>query len=149
VAEFFFFFLAMGWFGHLKPVKGATHLVKWGQEGGSFSFFNFFLIFLYYNTYQPSGVDTWRALSFWTENLTEVLIRSFSKIEVSSMMWIETQVLKNKVFKTEGPKVYLTLKIIKKLWPTNLMGSNESLQNICKSHPIRGLVTQYNWGTMR
>jgi hypothetical protein len=31
-------------------------------------------------------------------------------MEVSSVMRIETQVLKNKVFKTQGPEVYLTLK---------------------------------------
>jgi hypothetical protein len=42
-------------------------------------------------TGQPSGVDTWRTVSFWTKNLTEILIRSFSKIEVPSVMRIETQ----------------------------------------------------------
>jgi hypothetical protein len=47
-------------------------------------------------------VDTWRAVSFWTENLTEVLIRLFLKTEVSSVMRIETERLKNKVFKTQG-----------------------------------------------
>jgi hypothetical protein len=35
-------------------------------------------------------VDTWRSVSFWTEKLTEVLIRSFSKTEVSSVIQIET-----------------------------------------------------------
>jgi hypothetical protein len=36
----------------------------------------------------------WRAVSFWTKNLTEVLIRYFLKIEVLYVMRIETQVLK-------------------------------------------------------
>jgi hypothetical protein len=36
-------------------------------------------------------VDMWRAVSFWTENLTEVPIRSFPKIEVLSVMQTETQ----------------------------------------------------------
>jgi hypothetical protein len=36
----------------------------------------------------------WRAVSFWMENLTEVLIRYFLKIEVLYVMRIETQVLK-------------------------------------------------------
>jgi hypothetical protein len=56
-----------------------------------------------------SEVDTWRSVSFWTEKLTEVLIRSFSKTEVSSVMQIETQGLKNKVFKIKGLEEYLTL----------------------------------------
>jgi hypothetical protein len=38
----------------------------------------------------------------------------FSKIEVSSVMRIETQVLKNKVSKTHGPKIYLTQNFINK-----------------------------------
>jgi hypothetical protein len=41
-----------------------------------------------------SEVDTWRSVSFWTEKLTEVLIRSFPKTEVSFVMQIETQELK-------------------------------------------------------
>jgi hypothetical protein len=57
-------------------------------------------------------VDTWRAVSFWTEKLTEVLIWSFSKIDISSVMQIKTQRLKNKVFKTQGPLDYLTQKYI-------------------------------------
>jgi hypothetical protein len=52
---------------------------------------------------------TWRAVSFWTEKLTEVLIRSFPKTEVSSVMQNETQGLKNKVFETQEPEKYLTL----------------------------------------
>jgi hypothetical protein len=43
------------------------------------------------------------------ENLTEVLIWSFPKTDVPFMMRIETQVLKNKVFKTQGPELYLTI----------------------------------------
>jgi hypothetical protein len=58
---------------------------------------------------QPSGVDTWRAISFWTENLIGVLIWYFPKTEVPSVMQIETQVQKNKVFKTQVLKMYLTL----------------------------------------
>jgi hypothetical protein len=50
-----------------------------------------------------SEVDTWRTVNFWTEKLTEVLIWSFPKIDVSSVMRIETQGLKNKVVKTQGP----------------------------------------------
>jgi hypothetical protein len=50
-----------------------------------------------------SEVDTWRAVSFWTVNLIDVLIWSFPKIEVPSVMQIETQELKNKVVKTQGP----------------------------------------------
>jgi len=46
------------------------------------------------------------------ENLTEVLIWSFPKTEVKSVMRIETQVLKNKVFKIQVLKTYLTLKRI-------------------------------------
>jgi len=56
-----------------------------------------------------SEVDTWRSVSFWTEKLTEVLIRSFPITEVSSVMQIETQGLKNKVSKTQGLKRCLTL----------------------------------------
>jgi hypothetical protein len=52
---------------------------------------------------------TWRTVSFWMEKLTEVLIWSFSKTHISSVMKIETQGLKNKVFKTQGPNEYLTL----------------------------------------
>jgi len=52
--------------------------------------------------------DTWRSVSFWTEKLTEVLIRSFPITEVSSVMQIETQGLKNKVSKTQGLKRCLT-----------------------------------------
>jgi len=40
--------------------------------------------------------------------LTKVLIWSFPKTKVLSVMRIETQVLKNKVFKTQRPKTYLT-----------------------------------------
>jgi hypothetical protein len=40
--------------------------------------------------------------------LIDVLIRYFSKTEVSSVMRIETQRLKIKVSKTQGPKMYLT-----------------------------------------
>jgi hypothetical protein len=53
-------------------------------------------------------VDTWRTVNFWTEKLTDVLIWSFSKIDVSSVMRIETQGLKNKVVKTQGLKRCLT-----------------------------------------
>jgi len=60
-----------------------------------------------------SEVDTWRSVSFWTEKLTEVLIRSFSKTEVSSVMQIETQRLKNKVSKTQKLEEYLTQIITK------------------------------------
>jgi hypothetical protein len=41
-----------------------------------------------------SEVDTWRSVSFWTEKLTEVFIRSFPKTEISSVMQIKTQGLK-------------------------------------------------------
>jgi hypothetical protein len=58
--------------------------------------------------FYTSEVDMWRSVSFWTEKLTEVLIRSFSKTEVSSVMQIETQGLKNKVSKTQGLKRCLT-----------------------------------------
>jgi hypothetical protein len=61
-----------------------------------------------------STSDTWGAISFWTENLTEVLIRSFLKTEVLSVMQIEIQELKNKVSKTQGSDVYLTKKKKKK-----------------------------------
>jgi hypothetical protein len=47
------------------------------------------------------------------EKLTEVLIWSFPKIDISSVMQIETQGLKNKVFKTQGREGYLTLKKIR------------------------------------
>jgi hypothetical protein len=56
-----------------------------------------------------SEVDTWQAISFWTEKLTKVLIWSFSKIEISCVVQIETQGLKNKVSKTQKPEEYLTL----------------------------------------
>jgi hypothetical protein len=55
-----------------------------------------------------SRVDRWRTVNFFTENLTEVLIRSFPKTEVSSVIRIETQGLKNKVSKTQGPEVFKT-----------------------------------------
>jgi hypothetical protein len=48
-----------------------------------------------------SEVDTWRSVSFWTEKLTEVLIRSFPKTDVSFVMQIEIQGLKNKASKTQ------------------------------------------------
>jgi hypothetical protein len=57
---------------------------------------------------------TWRAVNFWTKKLTEVLIRSFPKTEVSSVMQIETQELKNKVSKTQGPEEHLTQKYKRK-----------------------------------
>jgi hypothetical protein len=60
-----------------------------------------------------SEVDMWRSVSFWTEKLTEVLIRLFSKTEVSSVMQIETQRLKNKVSKTQKLEEYLTQIITK------------------------------------
>jgi hypothetical protein len=47
------------------------------------------------------------------ENLTEVLIWSFRKTEVPSVMRIETHIPKNKVFKTQVLKTYLTLNIKK------------------------------------
>jgi hypothetical protein len=53
-----------------------------------------------------------RAVSFWTKNLTDVLIWYFSKIEVPSVMRIETQRLKNKVIKTQRPKRCLILYVI-------------------------------------
>jgi hypothetical protein len=49
---------------------------------------------------------------FFTEKLTEVLILSFLKTKVSFVMQIETHGLKNKVSKTQGPKMCLTLKFI-------------------------------------
>jgi hypothetical protein len=55
---------------------------------------------------------TWRAVSFLTEKLTEVLIRSFLKTKVSSVMQIEIHELKNKVSKTQGPKRCITFKFI-------------------------------------
>jgi hypothetical protein len=60
---------------------------------------------------QPSRVDTWQTVSFWIENLTDVLIWFFLKIKVSSVMRIETRGLKNKVSKTQEPEVYLTQKL--------------------------------------
>jgi hypothetical protein len=48
-------------------------------------------------------------VSFWTENLTEVSIRSFSKTEVQSVIQIETQIPKNKIVKTQIQIKYLTL----------------------------------------
>jgi hypothetical protein len=59
---------------------------------------------------------TWRAVSFWTENLTKVLIWSFPKIDVPSMMRIKTQIPKNKVFKTKVLKTYLTLNLKTLIW---------------------------------
>jgi hypothetical protein len=52
---------------------------------------------------------TWRTVSFWTENLIEVPIWSFPKTEILSVMQIETQVPKNKVFKTQILIRYLTI----------------------------------------
>jgi hypothetical protein len=62
---------------------------------------------------QPSGVDT-QTVSFWTDNLAKVLIWSFSKTKVSSMMRIETHKLKNKVSKTQKLEMYLTFIFIVK-----------------------------------
>jgi hypothetical protein len=104
---FFFFFLlwgGWGWFSHPKPVKKVA-------QPPLFLFFLFFFFNTTYNSCQSSGVDTWRAVNFWTENLTKVLIRSFPKIEVLSMLQIKTQGQKHKVFKTQGPEVCFTLKI--------------------------------------
>jgi uncharacterized protein YktA (UPF0223 family) len=59
-----------------------------------------------------SKVDTWSTVSFWMENLIEVPIQFFSKIEVPYVTQIETQELKNKVMKTQRPYEYLTLQFI-------------------------------------
>jgi hypothetical protein len=47
-------------------------------------------------------IDTWQTVNFWTKNLIEVLIWYFFKIEVSSVMRIEIQRLKNKVIKIQS-----------------------------------------------
>jgi hypothetical protein len=64
-------------------------------------------------------VNLWQAVSFWTEKLTKVLIWAFLKINISSVMQIETQGLKNKVFKTHGPLDYLTQKYNTIIWKYN------------------------------
>jgi hypothetical protein len=51
----------------------------------------------------------WPVWGWFGHPLTEVPIRSFSKIDVPSMMKFETQGLKNKVVKTQGLKMCLTL----------------------------------------
>jgi hypothetical protein len=73
---------------------------------------------LYCDMCQPSGIDMWRNISFWTKNLTKILIQYFSKIEVPSVMRIETQGLKNKFFKTQRPKKCLTL-VVNLTWFQN------------------------------
>jgi hypothetical protein len=75
-----------------------------------------------------SEVDTWRTVSFWTEKLTEVLIWSFPKIDVLSVMRIKTQGLKNKVVKTQGLKRCLTLVLM-------TMENNSKWQN-SRCHPL-------------
>jgi hypothetical protein len=65
-----------------------------------------------------SEIDTKRTVSFWMKNLTEVPIRSFPKIEVPSVIQFEAQGLKNKVVKTQGLKMCLTLFLIKNLFVT-------------------------------
>jgi hypothetical protein len=49
----------------------------------------------------------WQIVSFFTEKLMEVSIQSFSKIQVSSVIRIEPQGVKNKNFKPQVPKPYL------------------------------------------
>jgi len=54
---------------------------------------NFLKIFLFFyakTRVNPQGLTPGRAISFWTENLIEVLIWFFPKMEVSSIMRIET-----------------------------------------------------------
>jgi hypothetical protein len=58
-------------------------------------------------------VNLKRAVSFFTENLIDVPIWYFLKIEVPSVMRIEIYGLKNKVVKTQKPNVYLTLNFIR------------------------------------
>jgi hypothetical protein len=83
-----------------------------------------------------STSDTWGAISFWTENLTEVLIRSFLKTEVLSVMQIEIQELKNKVSKTQGSDVYLTKK--KKKTRTRKKSEEIKRKNREKREGMRG-----------
>jgi hypothetical protein len=78
--------------GHPHGGQGVALLFLFLFSNFSFEVFN---IFFYTETrVNPLGVDTRRAVSFWTENLTGVLIWSFFKTEVPSVMQIETQVQK-------------------------------------------------------
>jgi hypothetical protein len=94
-----------------------------------------FLIFLHYDTCLLSGVDTWTTISFLIEKLTEVPIRSFLKTQVLSVIRIETQGVKNKVFKPQVPKMYLTIFFIR-----NIIKSAIQVHRKCNDPPP---MTQY------
>jgi hypothetical protein len=76
-----------------------------------------------------SEVDTWRSVSFWTEKLTEVLIWSFPKIEVSSVMQIETHGTKN-VFNPKIKYYKINLKIILNFLRCKITNQNSNFVNI-------------------
>jgi hypothetical protein len=51
----------------------------------------------------------WQSIKFWTEKWTEVPYPYFFKTQVPFAMQIETEILKNKVFKPQVSKRSLTL----------------------------------------
>jgi len=113
--KMFFFFFCHG----EPPPRSANGLLLFFF---SLSFFFIFLIYYFIilcvcwhverdKCRIPSGAKwqwQWRTVSFWMENLTEVPIWSFPKTKIPSIMRIETQVSKNKVFKIQVPIRYLT-----------------------------------------
>jgi hypothetical protein len=106
------FFSSVGWFELLRMVKGVAPFFFYFFKKEIYIFFNFIIFYFFFNfffLYSVTCQSQWRAVSFWTKNLTEVPIQYFLKIEVLSMIRIETQVPKNKIFKTQVPKRYLTI----------------------------------------
>jgi hypothetical protein len=55
--------------------------------------------------------NMWRTLKYWTEKLTEVSNSSFPKTQMPSVMQIETEVPKNKIFKLQVSNMSLTLNV--------------------------------------
>jgi hypothetical protein len=73
-------------------------------------FFFFIYIFLHYDTCLLSRVDTCPTVSFLTEKLMEILISSFSKLQVPSVIRMKVEwTKKNKNFKPLVPIRCLTL----------------------------------------
>jgi len=71
-----------------------------------------FLIFLHYDTRLLSGIDICPTVSFFIKKLTEILIPSFSKPQVPSVIRMKANGIKNKVFKPHVPIRCLNLEII-------------------------------------
>jgi hypothetical protein len=96
-------------FGHPKPVKGVASLLSFFFQFffKVYYFLIFFFIFYHVSTL-ALGVDTWQSIKYWKEKLTEIPSLSFLKTQISFVIRIGTRIIKNKVFKIQILKMYLT-----------------------------------------